>query len=127
MRSQNKDILCICKGRFLTEESYQAYDALVRYYKKYYSENYKVSKKLLLDVLLKPAFEEFLSEDNKRSFVDEYLFKGDVFGTWGKTNLTYHESLYYRIIEFLSGLRVMKKDGTILIDLSGYEDIEVII
>lgn len=122
-KSHGKDIMLLCKGWHDKDKYKTTKDALIAYYNKNYRypEEYveTLSFRFINEVLLKPALQELLNDRFRFQLID-FLFKPYVFGTMNRKGLTYDEELYFRMTEFLSGLRAVEDDDTVLINTDVY-------
>jgi len=118
-RTHGKDIMLLCKGWYNENEHHTLLDALRQYYKNEYTEQYgDISINWVNSILLKPAIEELISENNIRLFISYILEVRDI----PSLEKTYEEILYNRLTSFLSALKVMDtKNDIAYIELEAYD------
>lgn len=133
MRTTEKDILLLCKGHY--SEKYKTLEeALNAYYREHYSypeqKRPDLTYKFMLSLWFYQCVEVFLQPDTIRSFwyyviKEEHYSEKRFLNENGCTD--FYEVLYNRIVSWLVCLPVKDKDMNWLIDLSDYEEGEIII
>ena len=133
MKTTEKDILMICKGRY--DDKYNSLEAALN---AYYREHYTYSKeevptlsyKFMLQVWFYRCVEVFLQPDTMKSFYfyvirDEHHKEKRFLNENGCTE--FYEVLFHRISTWLCLLQVKDDNGNWIIDLSDYEEIDNVI
>ena len=124
IKTTAKDVILLCKGWYNHDLYPTILEALKQYYRKNYSmdmEEY-LNEIFLFRVILLDVMREITEKypDRLKGFVNGYLDNVEtIFGISDKSNNDYGYQMFYRIINFLSRLR-MKGDGVVEIDTSEY-------
>lgn len=125
-----KDVILLCKGWY----DHDLYPTILEALKQYYRKNYSIdmedclNEKFLFRIILLEAMREISEKypDRMRRFINSYLAYGEIiFGVPNESNNDYDYQMFYRIVNFFSGLK-MKGDGIVEIDTSEYfvEDLQ---
>jgi len=134
MRTTEKDILMICKGRYNKEKHENLEAALDAYYRKHYEipkeELPVLSHEFMMRLWFNRCVETFLQADTIRSFwyyviVEKAYEEKRYLNQDGCTE--FYEVLYHRIVTWLQLLDVRDENGNWKIDLSDYEGLDYII
>lgn len=127
MKSTAKDIILLCKGWYNQE----LYPTLLEAFKEYYRQRYVygshnkdefLNESFILRVILLEVIREIARDypDRLSQFMSSFLVSGQIiFGIPDNNNKDYDYQLFYRIINFLSCLR-MSGDDIKTIDTSEY-------
>lgn len=123
MKTTGKDIMMICKGHFNHDKYKNTKDAIDGYYRKLYRITKEVVPELSYYLTLK-----FLISDCAREFITKNTYNDflcNVFLDFMKTNHESSEdvykSLFDKMTEWISSIRVRDKNNNWIIDLSDYD------
>lgn len=127
MKSTAKDIILLCKRRYDREKYPSILEALKEYYRKNYiygshDMDDQLNERFILRVILVEVMREIARDypDRLTFFINGYLVHGQIlFGIPDESNMDYDYQMFYRIVNFLSSLR-MRGEGFINIDTSEY-------
>lgn len=124
MKTTAKDVVLLCKGWY----GHGLYPTVLEALKQYYRKNYSIgmgdslNEKFLFRIILLEVMGEISEKypDRMRGFINGYLAYGKmVFGAPDGTNNDYDYQMFYRIVNFFSGLE-MRGDGIAEIDTDEY-------
>ena len=133
MKSEQKDILLICKGHYDEAKYGSIEEALLAYYQKYYDEDTtEISYRLIFDCWLKPCIFYFLDPLNAkpedlRKFIGAIIFNESGYEKtkWlheeKDTYDEFYKTLCHRLFEWLYTVRVKDNNNNWLVDLSDYD------
>ena len=134
MRTTEKDILMICKGRY-NHDKHENFEAALD---AYYREHYLISKedlpilshKFLLTLWFNDCVKAFLKPETMNSFWfhvihNESMAEKCFLNEDGCTE--FYDVMYHRIVTWLTLLQVRDENGNWIIDLSDYEDVDFVI
>lgn len=124
MKTTAKDVILLCKGWYDHDLYPTVLEALKQYYRKNYSINMEdsLNERFVFRIILLEAMKEIAEKypDRLWGFINGYLAYGEmIFGVPDESNNNYDYQMFYRIINFLSKLK-MKGDGIVEIDTSEY-------
>ncbi len=124
MKTTAKDVILLCKGWYDHDLYPTVLEALKQYYRKNYSINMEdsLNERFLFRIILLETMREIAEKypDRLRGFINGYLAYGEIiFGVPDESNYNYDYQMFYRIVNFLSRLK-MKGDGIVEIDTSEY-------
>lgn len=132
MKSTEKDVLMICKGHY----DHRKYKTIKEALDEYYRKNYRVSKEivpelsyhLIVNFFLNECIKTFITTDTISCFLYKIILE-ETLEEKIKDNVSteFYKILYYRIVKWLSSLRVMDKHDNWIIDLSDYKVYEDIV
>lgn len=124
-----KDILLICKGRYNSEVYKDVLEAFNGYYHKHYGcYDITMDYRFAVELFIKPTIEYFLTPDRILGFLNNGLFYESINEKLARNpcvRADFYETLYNRLIGWLSMLDVRKLDYEThvykeIIDLSHY-------
>lgn len=125
-----KDIILLCKRRYDTEKYHTLLEALNAYYHQEYGcEDIDMDYRFANFLFIKPTILYCLNRDNSYSFLNNGLFE-ETYEERNNHLTNFDEVLFFRMVRWICLLKVRDQNEFgrwyWIVDLSGYEDKDII-